>query len=225
MDGVIGAAPLLLEGFGLTVALAALALALATALGAVAAAAKIGGGAALRAAAEVYTTVFRGVPDLVVILIVYFAGQRLVNAAAGAVGLEGLDVSTFAAGVLALGLVYGAYLTETFRGAYRAIPHGQIEAARAFGLSRGRTLRRIVAPQLMRFALPGFANVWQVLAKATAVVSVIGLNDLVGLAVKVGRRERDPFTFLLVVMVAYLLITSISGWMLGRAERRLGRGF
>jgi His/Glu/Gln/Arg/opine family amino acid ABC transporter permease subunit len=225
MDAVIGAGPLLLGGFGTTVALAALSLALATVAGALGAAAKLGGGAASRWAAEVYTIVFRGVPDLVTILIVYFAGQRAVNAAAGAVGLEGPEISTFAAGVLALGLTYGAYLTETFRGAYRAIPVGQIEAARAFGLSRGRTLRRIVAPQLMRFALPGFTNVWQVLAKATAVVSVIGLSDLVGLAVRIGRRERDPFTFLLVVMVAYLLITSVSGWMLNRAERRLGRGF
>ena len=225
MDAVIGAGPLLLEGFATTVALAALSLALATLAGALGAAAKLGGGAAARGAAGLYTTVFRGIPDLVTILIVYFAGQRLANAAAGSVGLAGPEISTFAAGVVALGLTYGAYLTETFRGAYRAIPNGQIEAARAVGLSRARILRRIVAPQLMRFALPGFANVWQVLAKATAVVSVIGLNDLVGLAVRLGRRERDPFTFLLVVMAAYLLITSLSGWLLNRAERRLGRGF
>jgi len=102
---------------------------------------------------------------------------------------------------------------------------GQIEAAKALGLSRGRTLWRIIAPQLARFALPGFTNVWQVLVKATAVVSVIGLADLVGLALRVGRRERDPFTFLIVVLVAYLLITSVSGWALRRAEARLSRGF
>jgi His/Glu/Gln/Arg/opine family amino acid ABC transporter permease subunit len=225
MEEIVAAGPLLLGGFGVTVALAALSLALATALGALGAAAKLGGGRALRVGAEVYTTVFRGVPELVTVLIVYFAGQRAANAAAGAVGLEGIEISTFLAGVLSLGLTYGAYLTETFRGAYRAIPEGQVDAARAFGLSRGRTLARIVAPQLMRFALPGFTNIWQVLAKATAVVSVIGLNDLVGLAVKIGRRERDPFTFLLVVLVAYLLLTSISGWLLGRAEKRLARGF
>ena len=222
MESVLAAGPLLLEGFGVTLALALLSLALATAMGALAAAAKLGGGWALRALAEAYTTVFRGIPDLVTILIVYFAGQRIVNAL---LGDAAFDISTFAAGVLALGLIYGAYMTETFRGAYRAIPIGQIEAARAFGLSRPRLLWRIVAPQLMRFALPGFTNVWQVLAKATAVVSVIGLSDLVGLAVKVGRRERDPFTFLRVVMVAYLVSTSLSGWALRRAETRLGRGF
>jgi His/Glu/Gln/Arg/opine family amino acid ABC transporter permease subunit len=225
MEDIIAAGPLLAQGFGVTLALAALSLALATVLGALGAAAKLGGGRIARGFAEIYTLVFRGVPELVIILIVYFVGQRLVNAAAGAVGLEGVDVSTFGAGVLALGLTYGAYLTETFRGAYRAIPVGQIEAARAFGLGRGRTLWRIVAPQLMRFALPGFTNIWQVLAKATAVVSVIGLNDLVGLAVKIGRRERDPFTFLLVVLIAYLAITAVSGWALNRAEKRLARGF
>ncbi|PJA60183.1 MAG: ABC transporter, partial [Rhodobacterales bacterium CG_4_9_14_3_um_filter_71_31] len=86
------------------------------------------------------------------------------------------------------------------------------------------TLTRIIIPQLMRFALPGYANVWQVLVKSTAVVSVIGLADLVGLALKIGRRERDPFTYLIVVLVAYLLITSVSGWLFQRAERRLARG-
>jgi His/Glu/Gln/Arg/opine family amino acid ABC transporter permease subunit len=226
MQAVLDAAPLLLQGFQVTIAVALLSLALATALGALAAGAKIGGGAIARGAAESYTTVARGVPDLVMILIVYFGGQRIASGLAASLGFEGrVDVSIFAAGVTAIGFTYGAYLTETFRGAYRAIPVGQIEAARALGLSRRRTLWRIVAPQLARFALPGYGNVWQVLVKATAVVSVIGLADIVGLALRIGRRERDPFTFLLVVMVAYLLITSVSGWALARAERRLARGF
>jgi His/Glu/Gln/Arg/opine family amino acid ABC transporter permease subunit len=224
MQAVIDAGPLLLEGFGVTLSVALLALVLATALGALAAAAKIGGGPAARAGAEVYTTIVRGVPDLVTMLIVFFGGQRLVNVVAGWFGAEGVEISLYAAGVLSIGFIYGAYMTETFRGAYLAIPAGQIEAAKALGLSRGRTLWRIVTPQLARFALPGFGNVWQVLAKATAVVSVIGLSDLVGLALKIGRRERDPFTFLLVVLVAYLLLTSVSGWALSRAERRLSRG-
>ena len=224
MEALIGAAPLLLEGFGVTVSVALLALALATALGALAAAAKLGGGPVGRGVAEVYTTVIRGIPDLVTILIVYFAGQRAVNAAAGWMGLEGPDISVFAAGVLAIGFIYGAYMAETFRGAYLAIPRGQIEAAVAVGLSPRRTLWRIIAPQLMRHALPGYNNVWQVLVKSTAVVSVIGLSDLVGLALRIGRRERDPFTFLLVVLLAYLAITAVSGWAFARAERRLARG-
>lgn len=224
MEALIGAAPLLLEGFGVTVSVALLALALATALGALAAAAKLGGGPLGRGVAEVYTTVIRGIPDLVTILIVYFAGQRAANAVAGWMGLEGPDISVFAAGVLAIGFIYGAYMAETFRGAYLAIPRGQIEAAVAVGLSPRRTLWRIIAPQLMRHALPGYNNVWQVLVKSTAVVSVIGLSDLVGLALRIGRRERDPFTFLLVVLLAYLAITAVSGWAFARAERRLARG-
>jgi His/Glu/Gln/Arg/opine family amino acid ABC transporter permease subunit len=225
MEAVIGAGPLLLQGLWVTIAVALASLALATLLGVVTAAAKLGGGPVARGAAAAYTTVVRGIPDLVIMLIVYFGGQRLVNAAAEAAGLGRVEVSVFAAGVVGIGLAYGAYMGETFRGAYRTIPAGQIEAAKAMGLSRGRTIWRIVAPQLARFALPGFANTWQVLVKATAIVSVIGLSDLVGLALRIGRRERDPFTFLIVVLVAYLLITSVSGWALRRAEARLGRGF
>lgn len=224
MDAVIGAGPLLLEGLGVTIAVALLSLALATALGALTAAARIGGGPVTRGAAVVYSTVVRGTPDLVTILIVYFAGQRAINALAGSLSLGPVDLSIFWAGVIAIGFSYGAYMAETFRGAYLAIPRGQIEAATAMGLSRSRTLWRIVTPQLMRFALPGYANVWQVLVKATAVVSILGLSDIVGLALRVGRRERDPFTFLLVVMAAYLLITSVSGWLFRRAEQRLARG-
>jgi His/Glu/Gln/Arg/opine family amino acid ABC transporter permease subunit len=224
MQALWGATPLLLEGLGVTIGVALLALALATALGALAAAARIGGGPVARGVAGVYTTVVRGIPDLVTILIVYFAGQRAVNAAARALGFEGMDLSIFWAGVLAIGFIYGAYMAETFRGAYQSVPRGQIEAAVALGLSPRRMFWRIVAPQTMRLALPGYANVWQVLVKSTAVVSVIGLSDLVGLALRVGRRERDPFTFLVVVLVAYLLITAVSGWAFQRAERRLARG-
>ncbi|MFN3614724.1 MAG: ABC transporter permease [Rubrimonas sp.] len=224
MEALIGAGPLLMQGFGVTVSVALLSLALATLLGALAAAARLGGGPVTRGTAGLYTTVVRGIPDIVTILIVYFAGQRLVNAAAGAVGLQGVDLSIFWSGVIAIGFIYGAYMAETFRGAWQSIPRGQIEAAVALGLSRRRMLWRIVAPQLMRFALPGYANVWQVLVKSTAVISVIGLADLVGLALRVGRRERDPFTFMLVVLVAYLVIASVSGWLFARAERRLARG-
>jgi His/Glu/Gln/Arg/opine family amino acid ABC transporter permease subunit len=225
MQAVLGAAPILLDGLWVTLGVALLSLLVATALGAVLAAARLGGGAVARGAAETYTTVLRGIPDLVTILIVYFGGQRMANALGEALGLGRMEVSIFGAGVLALGLVYAAYMAETFRGAYLSIPRGQIEAAVACGLSRWRTLWRIVAPQLMRHALPGFTNVWQVLVKSTAIVSVIGLNDLVRIANQIGRRERDPFSFLLVVLMAYLLITAVSGFLLARAEKRLARGF
>lgn len=224
MNTLLDAAPLLLQGLWVTISVAVLALVLATALGALSAAAKLGGGPVARGVAAGYSTIVRGIPDLVTMLIVYFAGQRLINWIAQSVGLEGIEISLYGAGVLSIGFIYGAYMTETFRGAYLAIPRGQLEAATALGLSRRRTLVRVIIPQLMRFALPGYANVWQVLVKSTAVVSVIGLADLVGLALKIGRRERDPFTYLIVVLIAYLLITSVSGWLFQRAERRLARG-
>lgn len=225
MRAVIDAAPLLIEGFATTVALAVLSMALATVLGAAAAALRIGGGKAGRALAGLYTTLMRGIPDLVTMLIVYFGVQRLVNLATRALDAERIEVSTMFSGVLAIGIVYGAYLAETFRGAHGAIPRGQIEAARAHGLGRARMFRRIVAPQVMRLALPGYSNVWQVLLKATALVSVIGLDDLVGLAARIGRRERDPFTFLFVVLLAYLLVAAVSEWGFRRAERRLGAAY
>ena len=187
-----------------------------------------GGSAAARgarAAVLVYTTLVRGVPDLVLILLVYFGGQRLANRAAEALGAGPVSVSPFLAGVLAIGFIYGAYLTETFRGAYLAIPPGQADAGLALGLHRPALLRTVIAPQLVRFALPGYVNVWQVLVKSTAVVSVIGLQDLVGLANDAGKTAREPFVFFAAVLLVYLGITWASGTVFAGVERRHARGF
>lgn len=220
MNALLAYAPLLARGALTTVALAVLGLALATLLGSLGAAGRLGGGRVLRGAVLVYTTVARGVPDLVMMLLIFFGGQRLANVAAGAVGLPPFDVSPFLAGVASLGFVYGAYLTETFRGAYLSVPKGQSEAAMALGL-RGVALQRLVVmPQLMRMALPGYANVWQVLVKSTALVSVIGLQDLVGLADAAGKTTREPFLFSTAVLGVYLFITWISTSIFTRAERR-----
>jgi len=220
VDALLAYAPLLARGALTTVALAVLGLALATLLGALGAAGRIGGGRVLRGVVLVYTTVARGVPDLVMMLLIFFGGQRLANVAAAAIGLPPFDVSPFFAGVLSLGFVYGAYLTETFRGAYLSVPKGQSEAALALGL-RGVTLQRLVVmPQLMRMALPGYANVWQVLVKSTALVSVIGLQDLVGLADAAGKTTREPFLFFTAVLGVYLCLTWVSTTLFTRAERR-----
>lgn len=220
MEALIAYAPLLARGALVTVALALLALALATGLGAAAAAGKIAGGRMSRGAAHVYTTVVRGVPDLVLILLVYFGGQRFVNQAAAALGGAPVGVSSFAAGVLAIGFLYGAYLAETFRGAYLTIPRGQVEAARALGIPRVPMVWKVVAPQLLRFALPGYANVWQVLVKSTAVVSVIGLQDMVGVANDAGKSTREPFLFFSAVLLIYLAITWVSQQAFVWLERR-----
>ena len=216
MESLIRYAPLLAGGAVVTLSLALLSLALATLLGGLGAAGKLGGGRFLRTLALAYTTVVRGAPDLVWLFLVYFGGQRLVNDITGALGLGQVAVTPFLAGVFTIGMIYGAYLT---------IPRGQTEAAMALGL-RGLPLqRKVVIPQLIRFALPGYGNVWQVLVKATAIVSVIGLQDLVGLASDAGKSTREPFVFFSAVLLAYLLITWVSQTLLGLLERRAAAGF
>jgi len=225
MEPLLRYTPLLGQGALVTIALALLALALATLLGGLGAAGRLGGGPVARGLVFGYTTLVRGVPDLVLILLVYFGGQRLANRAAEALGAGPVSVSPFLAGVLAIGFIYGAYLTETFRGAYLAIPPGQTDAGRALGLRRSALLWTVIGPQLARFALPGYVNVWQVLVKSTAVVSVIGLQDLVGLANDAGKTTREPFLFFAAVLAVYLGITWASGAVFARIERRHGRGF
>ena len=224
MDLLIEFGPLMARGAKVTILLALASALLATLLGALGAWAKLSGGMIGGWVAGAYTTLVRGVPELVMIMLIYFGGQRLINDFAGALGLSGMEISKFGAGVFSLGFIFGAYLTETFRGAYLAIPPGQVEAARAYGLPGGRMLTRIIGPQLLRFALPGYANVWQVLLKGTAVVSVIGLQDLVGLADKAGKASREPFLFFTIVIFVYLAMTSASGWGFRAMERRTARG-
>lgn len=220
MEQLIAYAPLLARGALTTISLALTALALATLLGGLGAAGKIAARPFARGVVQLYTTVVRGVPDLVMILLIYFGGQRLANIVVAGLGGGQVSISPFVAGVLAIGFIYGAYLTETFRGAYMTIPRGQTEAAHALGLRAWPMVRLVIAPQLLRFALPGYANVWQVLVKSTAVVSVIGLQDLVGLANDAGKTSRQPFVFFTAVLLVYLLFTFVSQQVFAWAERR-----
>lgn len=225
MDSLIRYAPLLASGALVTVALALCSLALATLLGALGAAGRLGSSRLGRNLALAYTTLVRGVPDLVMLLLIYFGGQRLMNQVAGLFGAAaGASLSPFLAGVLGIGFIYGAYLTETFRGAYLTVPPGQIDAARALGLRPLPVLWTVTIPQLIRFALPGYANVWQVLVKSTAVVSVIGLKDLVGLANDAGKTTREPFAFFAAVLLGYLFFTWGSTTIFARVETRYARG-
>ena len=220
MSNLIEYAPLLLSGALVTISLAVASLVLATLLGALGAWGKLSRGVAPRAIAGVYTTLIRGVPDLVMMLLVYYGGQRLLNQLMTGLGFERIDVSPFAAGVATIGFIFGAYLAETFRGAYLAIPKGQREAAWSVGLSRFQTLWLVTLPQLIRHAIPGYGNVWLVLVKSTAIVSVIGLEDVVGLADKAGKSTREPFIFFLAVIGVFLAITAVSQWLLARLEAR-----
>jgi arginine/ornithine transport system permease protein len=216
--------PSLLEGALLTLAVALASLMLAVALGLAGAAAKLSQSAFWRRTATVYTTVIRGVPDLVLMLLIFFGGQIALNAVLEAIGFERIDIEPFGAGVATLGFIFGAYFTETFRGAIAAVPKGQMEAGQAFGMSRALVFRRITLPQMLRFALPSFTNNWLVLVKSTALVSVIGLNDMMQKAGQAAGATRQPFTFYLAVGALYLAITSVSIVLLRAVEQRVSRG-
>jgi len=216
--------PGLLHGAALTLAVAVVSLLLAVLLGLAGALAKLSGSAFWRRAAGLYTSVIRGVPDLVLMLLIFFGGQMLVNTLAERLGIGFVDIDPFAAGSATLGFIFGAYFTETFRGAMLAIPAGQSEAARAFGMSAWTVFRRITAPQMVRLALPSFTNNWLVLVKSTALVSVIGLNDMMQQAGQAAGATREPFTFYLAVGALYLAITSVSVLALRALERRASAG-
>ncbi len=221
LHGYLGA---ILGGLWITLSVAAVSLATACLFGLVGAVAKLSGSRTARLLAETYTTVIRGLPELVLMLFIFYGGQILLNSIADAQGWGYIDVPPFAAGVLTIGFIFGAYLTETFRGAILAIPRGQTEAAQAYGLNQRQVLTRIVLPQMVRHAIPGFSNNWLVMVKATALVSIIGLDDMVHRANLAASATREPFTFFVVIALIYLAITTVSIWLLSRLEKRFSLG-
>ncbi|WP_367067822.1 ABC transporter permease subunit [Oryzisolibacter sp. LB2S] len=215
----------ILNGSLLTVGVSLASLAVATLLGLLGAAAKLSGSRPLMGLAQLYTTVVRGVPELLMMLLVFYGGAIGLNSLVELWGnQEGVDLDPFVAGVLTIGFIYGAYMTETFRGAILAIPRGQMEAAWAFGMGRFRTFMRITLPQMVRYALPSFTNNWLVLIKATALVSLIGLQDMTYLAKQSSASTREPFAFFLFTAAIYLAYTSLSLWALRRVSARYSLG-
>ncbi len=166
----------------------------------------------------------RSVPDLVIMLLLFFSLQILLNRVTDALGIGQVDIDPFAAGCITLAFIYGAYFTETFRGAFQAVPAGQVEAAQAYGMGRWRVFRRVLLPQMLRYALPGIGNNWQVLVKSTALVSIIGLGDLVKATQDAGKGTLQFFHFTLVCGLIYLAITAISNAALLWLERRSSLG-
>lgn len=220
-----GYLPSILQGALVTLAVALASLVIAAALGLAGAAMKLSKSRTLSAMASIYTTVIRGVPDLVLMLLIYYGGQMAINEVAPRFGYkEYVDINPFIAGVWTIGFIFGAYLTETFRGAIMAIPPGQREAGIAYGMSPRQVFMRIVFPQMVRFALPGFSNNWLVLVKSTALVSVIGLSDMMNRAGMAAGATREPFTFYMTVAALYLVITTASVLLLKALERRYSLG-
>jgi len=228
-----GYGPSLAEGALITVELAVFSLLLALFLGLAGATAKLSGNRLLAAIASVYTTVVRGIPDLVMMLLLFYGGQVLINNLSDFIYEQyGVDwfiqFDPFLAGVITIGLIFGAYMSETFRGAFLAVDSGQVEAGRAYGFSRWQIFRRIEAPLMLRHALPGLGNNWQVLLKTTALVSIIGLTDMVRVAEQAAKAEHAPFLFFIPVAAVYLAITAVSEllirWLQKRAEVGVVRG-
>jgi arginine/ornithine transport system permease protein len=215
----------ILEGALLTVGVSLAALVVSVVLGLLGAGAKLSGRAPLVAVATLYTTVVRGIPDLVLMLLVFYGGTIGLNNLLEFMGSKTtVDINPFLAGVLTIGFIYGAYMTETFRGAILSIPKGQMEAAWAFGMGRTQAFIRITAPQMVRYALPGFTNNWLVLIKATALVSLIGLKEMTYLAKQASAATRSPFAFFLFTAALFLIYTTVSLYALRKLNARYSLG-
>ena len=208
----------------LTLQVSALSLLIACVFGLAGAAAKLSSSRAARWSADIYTTLIRGMPELVLMLLIFYGGQIAINRLAESQGWGYVDIPPFTAGVLTIGFIFGAYLTETFRGAILAVPRGQAEAGAAFAMTPAQVMRRIVLPQMVRHAIPGFANNWLIMIKASALVSIIGLDDMVHRAGLAAATTRAPFTFYMAVALIYLLLTSVSIFALSRLEARYSLG-
>ena len=220
-----GYGAVILDGAWLTLQLALSSMSLAIVLGLIGVALRLSPVRWLAWLGDLYSTVIRGIPDLVLILLIFYGGQDIINRVAPLLGYEDyIDLNPLIAGIGTLGFIFGAYLSETFRGAFLGIPKGQAEAGVAYGMSNRQVFFRIQVPQMIRLAIPGFTNNWLVLTKATALISVVGLQDMMFKAKQAADATREPFTFFLAVAALYLVLTSVSLLALKYLERRYSVG-
>ncbi|CAG21112.1 ABC transporter permease [Photobacterium profundum] len=230
----------LAEGAWVTVQVALLSLLFAVILGMLGALAKLSPYRWARAIATIYTTVIRGIPDLILMMLIFFGGQMLLNDSLYRINEwfneyftssdpthewtaylpDYIEISPFVAGVVTIGFIFGAYMAETFRGAILSVDKGELEAGKAYGMSGFKSFHRILLPQMIRHALPGFGNNWLVLLKTTALVSIIGLDDMVRKGSLAAGATQMPFTFYMTIAVVFLLFTTLSTSALKWAERR-----
>jgi polar amino acid transport system permease protein len=223
--GRTGFADELLRGVFVTVYIAALAFILGLILGLIGAVAKLYGGLVSRFIANFYTTVIRSIPELVLILFLFFAGTRGITAIGELVGYGPVEVNGTFAAILVLGFVQGAYSTEVLRGAIQSIPAGQIEAARAYGMSPLQTLKRIIFPAMLPNAIPGLANLWLSVIKDTALIMVTGASaELGGTTRAAASFTKQYFLFYFVSLMIYYALTKISNFFIYRLERYVRRG-
>ncbi|SDM52807.1 amino acid ABC transporter membrane protein 1, PAAT family [Franzmannia pantelleriensis] len=215
----------ILAGAMTTLQIAVLAYAIGLLLGLLGAGAKLSPWAPLRALATAYSTLIRAVPELLLIILLYYAGAQALDALLARLGIGGaVQITGFATAVGVLAFVQGAYMTEVFRGAILAIPHGQLEAADAYGFSRWTRFHRIVLPGMLPNALPGMSNLWLILIKDTALISVIGFYELFFTIQQAAASSRAYFLFYAAAGVIYLLMTLTSTALFARLERHVRRG-
>ncbi len=185
---------------------------------------KLYGGKVTRDLLAIYTTVIRAVPELVLILILYYVGSDIINKISEAVGGGRVEINGVAAGIWVLGVVQGAYATEVLRGAIKAVPVGQIEAAKSYGMPAFMIMRRVTIPAMMGFAVPGLANLWLIATKDTALLAVVGFSELTLETRQAASSTRAYFTFFLAAGFLYLMVTLFSGVVFARIEKWARRG-
>lgn len=214
----------LLRGLANSLQIAFGAFALGLVIGLFGANGKLHGGVVTRDLLTIYTTVIRAVPELVLILILYYVGTDLINKVSQAMGYGRVEISGIVAGIWVLGIVQGAYATEVLRGAIQAIPSGQIEAAKAYGMPPLMLLRRVTIPAMMSHAIPGLANLWLIATKDTALLAIVGFSELTLETRQAAASTRAYFTFFLAAGALYLIVTLCSGVIFGRIEKWARRG-
>lgn len=214
----------LLTGAAATLAISAGAYLIGIVIGMSGALGKLSGNRVLETVLNLYTTLIRSVPELILIVGLYYAGTDGLNRLLQLAGLPVLEVNGFIAAVAVLGFVQGAYMTEVLRGAIMAIPSGQIEAARAFGMSPLLRFRRVVLPALLPNALPGLSNLWLAVTKDSALVAVVGYQELALATRLAGASTKQYFLFFMAAALMYLAITLVSNFIFRQIERHVRRG-
>jgi octopine/nopaline transport system permease protein len=215
----------MLQGAAMTLLVSACGLLIGAAIGGLVAWARLSKHRLAGAAGEAYAALFRGLPELLIVYLVYFGSSTLLTGAANLLGYQGfVGVPSFLAGALAVGVISGSYQAEVFRAAYLAIVRGELEAAVSVGMSRLLMFRRIIAPQVLRFALPGLGNLWQVALKDSSLISVTGLSELMRMSQVGAASTHKPFAFYLGGMALYLAMTLVSTRLFDAAEARATRG-
>ena len=173
-----------------------------------------------------YTTVIRGIPELLVIYLIFFGGSAAVMKLAKVFGYNGyIELNAFTISVVAIGIISATYSTEVLRAAFLSIERGQVEAAKTLGLSKFQIFYKILVPQVLRHAIPGLGNVWQVTLKDTSLISVTGLVEIMRQTRISSNVEHSPLTFLITAACLYLFLTTFSGKFFNYLERHVNKGF